>query len=223
MIKAMIFDFDGVIVDTENKKIRDLRKVLGRYEYAMEIGLSLLGKKTEKYLSKKFPEVPKNLIEKIVKERREIQYEDFGQYKLIRGLRDLLEFLKSKKLAIAITTGSEREFVNKLLEVNSLTRYFDLIIAGEDFKSSKPNPECYAVTLSRIGLKPSEVLIIEDSLAGIEAAKKLEIKVFAVRTYLDEQELSIADKVFRNHVDVLDFLKNQSSRTFASRGFCPTQ
>jgi len=210
MTKCFIFDFDGVIADTEKRKFHDLKKILGSYGYALNKLYfdKMVGKKTLFFLSSIYPELSKETLKEICSKRRKMQNSDISSYNPISGIKELLGFLKKKGYIIALTTGSEKNFVKKILKHNLIDSYFDLIISGESFKSSKPNPECYTLTLNKLGLSPSEAIIVEDSAAGIEAGKKSGCKVFAVMTYLNKRRLSKADKVFKSHKQVLSYLKS---------------
>ena len=167
----------------------------------------MVGKKTHIFLSEKFPDMPDILIKEICKQRSIRLYGSFNTLKLIHGIKKLLVFLKSKKYVIALTTGSERNFAEKVLKINLLDKYFDIITSGEEFSSSKPNTECYKITLKKLNLVPLEAIVIEDSSAGIIAAKKIRCKVFAVKTYLSSKLLIEADKIFDNHTDILSYFK----------------
>ena len=207
MIKAIIFDFDGVIADTESEKFSCLNDILHKHEYHLEKKdfFGMIGKKTAVFLSERFPEMSSRTITSIVQQRKKSL--DIKKVKLIKGVRQLLIFLKSKKYAIALTTGSARDIVEGILELNSLSAYFDVLVCGEDFSSSKPDAECYRITLENLRLAPVEVIVIEDSVAGINAAKKMKCRVFALKTYLKNSELSIADRIFRDHAHLLRYFK----------------
>ena len=209
MIKGIIFDFDGVIVDTESKKFRDLNKLLveDKKNLKEKDFSDMVGKKTVLFLSEKFPSMSKKRIEDINMRRKKIQTVGLDQLKLINGIKDLLVFLKSKNYILAITTGTERKAVEKILKITSLSKYFDYIVSGEDFKSSKPNLECYDITLKKMKLSSSEVIVIEDSIAGIKSAKSLGCMVFGIMTYLEKEKLSKADKIFKDHTRILGYLK----------------
>jgi HAD superfamily hydrolase (TIGR01509 family) len=212
MIKGIIFDFDGVIVDTESKKFKDIQRILDKYGYSIKKNIfpQFVGKKTHFFLNEKFPDIPQNALDKIMKERRSVQYKNIKENRIIAGLRDLLVFLKQKNLKIGIATGSERKFVKKILNANKISKYFDFLITGEDFRSSKPNPEVFLNAIQKTKLSKKEILIVEDSVAGIKAAKAINCKVFAITTYLKKPQLRGADKIFKNHFEILKYLKSKS-------------
>lgn len=204
MVKGIIFDFDGVIVDTERKKFKDLKAILKKYNYTLDNKFfpDFIGKKTAHFLNEKFSSMNKDLIKKITEDRRKSQYSKFNTYTLIPGIQELLKYIRSKKLIIALTTGTRKDIVEEILKINSLKKYFNILVTGEDFHTSKPDPECYKVTLDKIKLPPEEVIVIEDSLAGIRAAKKAGCTVFALQVYFDKDYLNEADKILKDHTEL---------------------
>lgn len=212
MIIAVIFDFDGVLVDSERKKFRDLQIVLKPFNLNLKKHdfQKMLGRKTDSFLSARFPNLSKSQIDKIVELRRQRQFSKIP--KLMPGTVGLIKFLKLKKIKTVITTGSSRALVNSVLKKNSANRLFDLVVTGNEFKKSKPSPECYKVTLKKLRLPSEKVVVIEDSVAGIKAAKAANCKVIGVMTYLSKEKLSSAkaDFVFKDNKDVLEyFTKNR--------------
>lgn len=208
MIKTIILDFDGVIIDTETKKFETLRHILKNTCFVLKENdfKDMIGKKTGEFLASKFQRMSEHEIKRITELRREKQLANAAEG-LIPGIKDLLAFIKSKKARMALTTGSTREIVNKIIEANGIKDYFDVIISGEDFKKSKPSPECYEKTLEKLKVSRSEAIIIEDSIAGIKAAKAAKCKVFGIMTYFDKTELHEADRIFKDHFEILNYFK----------------
>ena len=209
MLKGVIFDFDGVIVDTESKKFAEIRKILKAHGYSLRKKdfSKFIGKKTEFFIKENFPNIKKKVLRDTLNKRKKMQYANLKKNELIAGVRNLLDYLKSRKYKIAITTGSKKDFVKKILKFNGLQHYFDVIITGEDFTSSKPNPECYNITLRRMNSNARDIIVIEDSAAGIKSAKKTGATVFALSTYLRKKNLMGADKQFKTHLEILRYLK----------------
>lgn len=211
MIKAIIFDFDGVIVETENHRLSHLKELLQKKKFIVHnLSLNvLIGKKTRSFLKETIPNITEKEIDEIYTEQSEILKKKQEEYVLLEGLNELLEFLKNKEYALAVCTGSRRLRVKNILKQNGVLQYFKIIVSGEDFSSSKPDPECYEKTLQKLDLSADEVIIIEDSPAGITAGKNVGAKVFGLMTYLDEAELKEADRVFKSHVEILVYLKHR--------------
>lgn len=207
MNKAFIFDFDGVIIDSENKKFEDLKTILRKRNIVLQKNLfkSMIGKKTGAFLTEKFPELSSAEIKKITTLLREKRSKEVEKFKLIAGISNLLKYIKSKNYKIAITTGSENSLVRKILKIHDLEKYFEVFVTGEEFRKSKPDPECYEITFKKINLGKENIVVVEDSVAGIEAAKKIGLKVFGVKTYLEN--LPGVDAEFSDHNELLEFLK----------------
>lgn len=208
MIKAVIFDFDGVVVDTETAKFKELQRLLKGTGCVLKKKdfKDMIGRKTGAFLSAKFPHLDNVKINQIVALRRKRQLAG-AQGKLIPGIKTLLTFLKSKKIKIALATGSTREVIKKILKEKKIQNFFDIITTGEDFKESKPSPESYKTTLKKLKMRPSEVIVIEDAPAGIKAAKKAGCKTWGITTYLDKAALRKADAIFSGHKAILRYIK----------------
>lgn len=208
MIKAVIFDFDGVVVDTETAKFKELQRLLKGTGCVLKKKdfKDMIGRKTGVFLSTKFPCLDNAKIDQIVALRRKRQFAGI-QGKLITGIRTLLAFIKSKKIKIALATGSTRKVINKILKEKKIQNFFDIITAGEDFKESKPSPESYKATLKKLKMHPSEVIVIEDAPAGIKAAKKAKCKTWGITTYLNKAALKGADAIFSGHEAILRHIK----------------
>ena len=202
MIKAIIFDFDGVIVDSEKTKFNDLNKILKGLGYKQIKDFSnFIGKKTGKILTENFSGISEDEIVEITELRRKNLAMKISP--LIDGVKTFIEN-KAKNLSLAIVTGTERDIVIKHLLHYSLDNFFHTIVGGEDFDNSKPDPEPYIVALDRLGLVGSEVVVLEDSQAGIDSAKSAGCRVFGFEKYM--LNLRNADMYFRKYGEIEDFI-----------------
>jgi beta-phosphoglucomutase len=208
MARAFIFDFDGVLVDTEREKFQALQRLVEEYGLHMhdDLFFQMIGKKTSFFLETAFPRLSKERREEIAQKRRKEQRVHASAYKPITGAKRLLLHLKKKGFALALTTGTDRKLVDLFLSHHAMSAIFDHLITGERFTKSKPDPEGYKMTLRCLRIAPRDAIIIEDSLAGVAAGKKAGCTVFAITTYYDEIALSGADKVFKSHNDILRHL-----------------
>lgn len=211
MINGIIFDFDGVIADTELERFRIVRRILRGYGYELdkEDFIDFIGKRTAFFLRSRFDDMPENVIKQVVSCHRAEQLNNPEEKKLIPGIQELLIFLKLNGFKVAIATGSQRSIVKKVMDANNLSGSVDTIISGEDFKNSKPNPECFKIALKRLGLNSKDVIIIEDSIPGVKAAKSIGCRAFALSLYLMNGQLSAADNVFKNHFEILEHLRKK--------------
>ena len=95
-------------------------------------------------------------------------------------LVEFLTQLKEQKIAVGLVTGATRSEVEYILDKIELSQYFALIVAGDDLKESKPEPEPFLLAAKKLNLQPAECLAIEDNPIGIEAAKRAKIQVVGI-------------------------------------------
>ncbi|MBH9579831.1 HAD family hydrolase [Staphylococcus felis] len=217
-MRAIIFDMDGVIVDTEiidyDLQIKYLKSKNSKleskdYSYFSElIGLSYtnLFSKMAEFLNhtETIKSIEKEYSELEEKHHAQISYKSLFREDIVH----LLRWSKSKNVKLAVVSSSTKKRIINVLEECEILGYFDLIISGEDFTESKPNPEIYLTALKCLGLKSSEVIVIEDSYYGIEASKNALIKTIAYKEQRMPVNQSRADFIFDNMNDILSFLKN---------------
>lgn len=215
-IKSIIFDLDGVLIDSEKYQSRGWIEALKDYGIFLKEKdiLPFKGNSAEvieKILTKKFSLKikPGELKEKRDKEVIKI-WKKMKKIKLMPFARMLLNFTKKKLKKIALaSTGSKEEVIIKLKKTKILN-YFDVILTRDDVKRGKPAPDIYLKAAKKLKLLPKECLVIEDTLAGLKAAKLAGMQCFIVRNKFNrEQKFELADKVFQNLKEIkLWLMKN---------------
>ena len=93
---------------------------------------------------------------------------------------DILKLLKEKGYGIALASSTQTDIIMRVLNENQITSYFDTIVSGSQFRESKPNPEIYFYTADQLGVAPGECLVIEDSTLGITAASRAGMNIAAL-------------------------------------------
>lgn len=213
VIKAVIFDMDGVIFDTEREYLNEWIMLFNEYGYKMEDNLyiPLMGtgrdniKKTFKeHFGQDLP------IEEmyIKKDKMLIEAVDKNKIALKEGAIELLDFLNSKNIKIALATSAKRERLEKQLKGANIKDKFQAIVSSEDVVSLKPDPEIFLKAAEKIGVNPENCIVIEDSTAGIKAAYNAKMIPIHV------EDLKIADseikkycfKYFKNLRDIQEFI-----------------
>ena len=196
-LKAVLFDFNGVIINDEliheqlieqilieenlRPKPGEFRKFcLGRSDRASLTDLlNHRGRVvTEIYLQQ--------LIQRKTKAYQQ-HLEKLEKLPLYPGLEDFIFKLRSRSLKLAVVSGAIRSEVELVLNRANIAKYFTVIVAGDEITSSKPEPDGYLLAVERLNqqdsglnLQPGECLAIEDTLAGIQAAKRAGIGVVGV-------------------------------------------
>ena len=123
---------------------------------------------------------------------------------LMPGAISLLEFLKNRGLVIALASNSPLDFVDRMLDECGMRPFFDHIVSGRTLNRCKPDPAIYLYSMKQLGLSPEELLVIEDSPYGVEAAVRAGLRVASLRDPVLELDLSQATW----QIDSLDQIKD---------------
>ncbi|MDR2114901.1 MAG: HAD family phosphatase [Planctomycetaceae bacterium] len=174
-IKAVAFDMDGLMFDTEDVYWKSASALLARRGeiYTQEICNAVMGR-TPQYcfeLFKKtfgFPETWQELQQE--SEDFFLQFLDDG-FSAMPGLFELLEHLQKHNIPKGICTSSAKRIVSEVLQRKNLEKQFDFVLTAENITQGKPNPEIYLKAADLFGVLPQEMLVLEDSVAGIQAAQ----------------------------------------------------
>ena len=211
MLKAVIFDFDGVITDSEVLHFRAFNSVLGRY------GVELTtGEYYKSYLGFSDVDCFKFLIHQgrlgiaeseipALVEKKAVIFEDLAKNEgqLIEGVRDFLAMLAQNAIAMGICSGALLPEIEITLEDADLRGHFQTVVSAEHVKKGKPDPEGFLLALKRINAKrtqpiePGECIVIEDAHWGLQAAKSAGMHTVGVTNSYDAEQLT-ADIIVNN-------------------------
>ena len=127
--------------------------------------------------------------------------------KLFPGVEELIIQL-SKNFVLSIGSGANRSEIIKTLKNNNIYDYFEIIVSANEVNNPKPNPETYNRVLDNINtdFNINEIIVIEDSPGGIEAAKSAGLKCIAITNTFDNKQLRKADIIVSNYEDILKYL-----------------
>ncbi|MCD6181864.1 MAG: HAD family phosphatase [Candidatus Cloacimonetes bacterium] len=212
-IRAVIFDMDGVLLDSEplyydiqQELFRSLGFEVSEEEYGHFIGLtmeSMWQKLKETHgLKQSVPQLIKQNNKAILKAFRHRDH-----FIPIPFLLDYMHQLQSEGKVLAVASSTAKEIITIILEKLGLTFYFQEVVSGEEVPAGKPAPDIFLETACRLGLEPAECLVIEDSANGVSAAKAAGMQClgFAYSLFGD-QDLSAADKVVSGYDELLEEL-----------------
>ncbi len=212
-IKGIIFDLDGVLVDTEELHYLAWLKVLKPF------GVSFSKKEFCAFAGKQISLVSEELIkryglkttkEKLVLRRKKMAFEIFknSDVKVMPYARQAVAFLaKENKVKLGLATGSFKKIALMKLKETGLYNFFPNIITGDDVKRGKPYPDTYLLAVKKLKLKPAECLAFEDTQYGVESAKSAGLSCFAIPNgYSKKQNFSNADKIFKNLKEAIEHI-----------------
>jgi len=186
VIKLIIFDLDGVLVDAKNIHYLTLNEALGsKYEISWEEHLNKYdGLKTNEKLKllTNSKGLPPSLYDEIWLKKQELTINELKKITPNDVLKNTIKELSHQKYKIAVCSNSIRKTILTVLSKLDIIEYFDYIVSNEDVNNSKPHPEMYWKTISYFGVLPEETLIIEDSPFGLLAANRSKSNVMRVET-----------------------------------------
>ncbi|HPT91592.1 MAG TPA: HAD family phosphatase [Acetivibrio sp.] len=214
-IKAIIFDMDGLMIDSERlyfdveralarnygKEVSDetLMKMMGRSPleamsiYAMDLGFDISSEELLRLRNDMFVDRLRNEVS------------------AMKGLYEMLNRFEGK-LKMAIATGSPEEFLRIVIDKLKIEKYFDVLQPSDEIKEGKPNPEIYLKAAEKLKVLPSECIVLEDSCNGALAGKRAGCYTIAVPSeYTCKQDFSFVDYIARDLYDAaehIDFLMN---------------
>lgn len=203
MIKAVIFDMDGVMIDSEPLWEKTERILLARrdIEYTPVYRDQIVGlnqNDSGKLLIDTFELNEK--VEDVISERVEILtaiYEE--ELEVVRDLIPLLDDLRDHQFKLAVASSSPLRVINFVLDMFSLHEYFPIVVSGECTDNGKPHPAIYLHTADRLEVEPSECVAIEDSINGLRSAKAAGMYCIAVPDKrLSQVEFQNADLIVPN-------------------------
>lgn len=208
-IKAVIWDVDGTMVDSQPLHDRSWNKALAEYGYSFaDISPEILKHKAGKKpinIAEEFVTDIKLLISPSELFKIKNEYFMSAIRNELEPMSDLTETIKSMNQSgyrQAIGSSMTAEYVSLILDMYQLKNYFEIIVTGEQVTKGKPDPEIYLSVSKKLKLQPNECVVIEDATSGIKAAKGAGCLCIALLNPDEVEDLSEADSVIKTLTEI---------------------
>lgn len=209
MIKAVIFDMDGVLVDSEpfHIEIEKRQFILNQVSISDEEHHQFMGIATDvmwKTIVQKYDlKLPaETLIEQNRTESIRF-FSEVSEIPVMPGLVELLEKLKTNNYLLAVASSSFPEIIELILERTGLKKYFQVIVSSQEAGKSKPEPDVFLLAAQKLGVDPSDCLVVEDSANGIKAAQSAGMQCVAYQcSGANPQSQKEAETVVQNYAQL---------------------
>lgn len=199
--KAVIFDMDGVLIDSQHLHYETDMAVLKKAGYPAE--MADVVPYTGIANPERWPKYREALrleatAEDLIKWQTEMIVEVFKNSEMVAlpGIPELLEYIANKSIPIAVGSASQPELINLVLTKLDIARYFSAVVSCEDVSRGKPAPDVFLRAAEKLGADPSHCVVIEDAPVGVQAAKNAGMTCIAYRSpHTHGQDFSLADHV----------------------------
>jgi HAD superfamily hydrolase (TIGR01509 family) len=211
-INAVIFDMDGVLIDSEPLYMEMERHSCARYGVSLDkTELSRFVGTTQRYMWSAIKNeygLTESLDCLIIQHQRRLIHAMCSEpLSPMPGTQTLLTTLNEAGIPCAVASSSPSKLVEVILRETGLRPFFNDVICGDDVKHSKPDPEIFLLTAKRLDIAPSSCLVIEDSIHGIAAAKAANMFCIGLlNPNSGQQDLSAADLCVHNHDEIRQWL-----------------
>lgn len=203
-MKAVIFDRDGVILDSESTNIESVVKAF------LELGIKIKDEEKEWIIARHPADFKEDFLkhydfsyEDFIKIQKRIYHELLESTPLFQRTVSLIKELHKLGITLALTTSSGPDSTKKVLKKSGLENVFKVIITNDYYEKKKPDPEPYRVTAEKLSLEPQDCVVVEDSQVGVESARSAGMKVIAVpNEYTKNQDFSKANIIVDSANDI---------------------
>jgi len=209
MLRVVIFDFDGVITDSEILHLRAFNQMLAQFgieitkedyykDYLGLTDIDLLKLLAEKEILR----IDAGQVEELAELKKQI-FEQLAKTEsnIIEGVPEFVEMLRRNDILMAICSGALLAEIELILEKAVLRHFFEVIVSAEQVKKGKPYPEGFVLTLQKLNedqpnpILAEQCIVIEDSHWGLEAAKAAGMHTVAMTNSYDAEQLAMAEKI----------------------------
>jgi HAD superfamily hydrolase (TIGR01509 family) len=207
MIEGVIFDMDGVLIDSHPVHRIAWRRFLtsvGKHVTDEQLNFILEGRRRDEILQYFLGDLPEVTIVEYGRRKEDFFQENFKDIKLIPGLKGFLEELRLAGVKTAIATSASSYRTRKTLQLLNLEDKFAAVITGDDVTVGKPDPAVYRLAAEQLHLRSSQILVLEDAPSGVQAAKAAGMRCVGVTSNGRAEALrrAGADHIIPDFVDL---------------------
>jgi len=211
-IKAILFDMDGVLVDSMNYHMESWKQLLEKYgisiteqfiyEHEGAMGVDII----QNLFHKKGLSIDSNQIMEIYDQQNRIFREEYlGKVRLYPETLTLIDGFRQRGLLLGLVTSSRMNLVEQIWEDHHCLNRFDTIVTADDVTRFKPNPDPYLKALEKLNQEPEGCLVVENAPAGIQSAKAAGLTCYAVASTLPPPYLQASDRIFPSLKALADY------------------
>lgn len=212
MPKAILLDLDGVLIVTEYETFRFYQEELGK------VGIDIpdsafrfkAGRKSVDFFRNALNDAQRSKISipDLINRKRDLFNTNIEKF--VDKMPGVVEFIMSLKKAgylLALASQNEKRMVDTAVDWLDIRKYFQVILSLEDIKNKKPDPEIYLLAAKRLGVLPSEAVVVEDSIDGVKAAKNAGMICIGVyHGYMPKGTLKRADFMVKTLQEIPEIL-----------------
>ncbi len=211
--KYIIFDFDGVIVDTEHGRFELLARLLTQFRIDLEARHSvhdIAGIPTEVFLSKAFPILSKKDIKTIIEKRRTILFSDLAKYcAVFRGAVESIKELKKMGFELILATTNDAVIGDELLNRIGISNDFKLKFFRDSIQNPISQKKDYSLLFRKAHLDTQNCVIVEDSIVGVTSAKNNGVYCIAFNRYGNDEIEKLADITISDFKELTALFKSE--------------
>lgn len=183
MLKSVIFDMDGVIVDSHPSHMRAWRKFLlskGKWVTDAELEFVRDGRKKEEIMQYFFGHLPHDRLLTYGREKEQLFAEEAPKLTTIAGVRELLAELDCAAIPMALASNGSAQRVHSILNALQLKHYFQAVLTANEVAAGKPHPAIFHKAAEQLRVRPFESVVFEDSVSGVRAARAAGMKCIGI-------------------------------------------
>lgn len=211
---ACIFDFDGILVDSEVVLVKLWERAASEFNYRFqkENFLHCLGRTVEDIRQIQISQFGTNYPFDAIYQKVQVYFREtirVDGLPLVPGVLELRQYLEDSHIKMAVASSTYRAEVLYRMEKAGIAHLFSTVLGGDDIQYPKPAPDIFLKTAESLQVEPSDCLVLEDSQSGVLAAKSAGMHVMVVQNLSPVTEImhEKADAIFPSHIALLQFLK----------------